>query len=548
MDSMNVMPSSMRLGEVVEEDPRDKTPLGMFVNSNNFQNFTLFVIVLNGIWIGLDVEYNHPSLKKNGALPLEPVSTIIEHLFCAYFSVEIIFRMVAFGSRNLRDGWFLFDFVLVVFMVIETWVLVIIEAIFGGEGGGLLSKFSTLRLLRLTRLTRLMTSLPELLTLVRGMLNAARAVGAVLLFMVLLMYIFAIVFTAQLGDPDAPERKMDPYWVRDADPTGVELFGSMGDSMMSLFTRGLLGDNLAETLQAIKDRGGMAEGDFSCEDPSDVETCERTGGALWLMWVFILFMIISAFCVLNMLVGILCEVIDGTAKDEMEQNNVLSLRSSIFDSFASVISTMDTSGDDHITKNEWKAMRLNEAVRSAFVGIGVEEEFLDLRLDQMEEHLFGRIDKNKLLDQETRWMPEDPDPDDSTGVPMDEFVGHILDVRPDVPASYLDLEILQMRAEKDERAFNAQCDRIENMIHERMNIKMDPVDCLRGDDAVVEPLSPMAADASPIEVRTELPNNGTASTADAWIQGLSTQFLFAELGHRAAVKSGSSMPPALYVD
>merc|ERR1719174_116428 len=170
------MPSSMRLGEVVEEDPRDKTPLGMFVNSNNFQNFTLFVIVLNGIWIGLDVEYNHPSLIKNGKLPLEPVSTIIEHLFCAYFTVEIVFRMAAFGSRNLRDGWFLFDFVLVLFMVVETWVLVIIEAIFGGEGGGLLSKFSTLRLLRLTRLTRLMTSLPELLTLVRGMLNAARAV------------------------------------------------------------------------------------------------------------------------------------------------------------------------------------------------------------------------------------------------------------------------------------------------------------------------------------------------------------------------------------
>merc|ERR1719163_1099194 len=148
-----------------------------------------------------------------------------------------------------------------------------------------------------------MSSLPELLTLVRGMIFAARAVGTVLLFMVLLMYVFAIVFTAQIGDPDAPERATpDTYWDRGSDPTAQELFGTMGDSMMSLFTRGLLGDNLAETLQAIKDRGGKDT--YECDSEGE---CNRTGGQLWLMWVFIVFMIISAFCLLNMLVGVLCE-------------------------------------------------------------------------------------------------------------------------------------------------------------------------------------------------------------------------------------------------
>lgn len=514
----------------VPEDPRDKTPMGLFVNSPLFQNLTLFIIVLNGIWIGLDVEYNHPSLKKNGVLPLEPTSLIIEHAFCVYFTVEIFMRIVAFGTRNVRDGWFLFDFLLVTFMIIETWILVIIEAIFGGEGGGLLSKFSTLRLLRLTRLSRLMHSMPELLTLVRGMLNAARAVGAVLLFMVLLMYIFAIVFTAQIGDVNAPERKLDPYWVRDTDPTSVELFGSMGDSMMTLFTRGLLGDNLAETLQAIKDRGGPWE----CEVEGDLDTCGREGGHLWLMWVFILFMIISAFCILNMLVGILCEVIDGTAKEEEERSHVVHLTSSICNVFRSI----DLSGDEHITVDEWKVMRLNESVRSAFVGIGVEEDFLDLRLDQMEEHLFGRLDKHKLLDKEKSWIPDGPERDDAKGVPLEEFVNHILEIRPDVAASYLDLEVLLTRAERDEQAFDAECDVIEARLLARRNmIEQFSEGC---------PSTPRAnltavEATTTVEAISEAPKNGTSSTTASWLQGLSSPLLFEVLRQRATVQSGSSV-------
>merc|ERR1719305_1098578 len=129
----------------------------------------------------------------------------------------------------------------------------------------------------------------------------------------MVMYVFAIVLTAQLGDSESPEKLDLPYWIRDADPTGQELFGSMGDSMMSLFTRGMLCDNLAETLEAIKDRGG----EWNCYDIDGEEVCRREGGSVLLLWVFMTWMIISAMMLLNMLVGILCEVIDGTAKSEI---------------------------------------------------------------------------------------------------------------------------------------------------------------------------------------------------------------------------------------
>ena len=49
------------------------------------------------------------------------------------------------------------------------------------------------RLLRLARMTRLLRALPELVTLIKGMIVATRAVGCCMLLLVLLIYVFAIV-------------------------------------------------------------------------------------------------------------------------------------------------------------------------------------------------------------------------------------------------------------------------------------------------------------------------------------------------------------------
>jgi len=516
--------------------PSQMTGLEKVANGHFFQNFTLLVIVLNGFWIGIDVEWNHPSLKKNGALPLEPTSIVVENLFCVYFTLEIALRLVAFGKRNLDKKlrfWFIFDSVLVTFMVIETWIMLIVDAITGGGGGNFLSKFSTLRLLRLTRLTRLMHSLPELLTLVRGMINAAKAVSIVLGFLVLLMYVFAIVFTSQLGHSESPEKMEDnPYWIRDSDPTAQELFGSMGDSMMTLFTRGLLGDNLAETLEAIKDRGG----EYTCTDadenavspvrtPGDEKVCMRTGGELWLMWVFVVFFVISAMCLLNMLVGVLCEVIEATAASEEAESEISGLRHNIEDSFRAV----DVSGDERITRKEWKSMRTNKDLRVSFGRLGVEENCEQQQMDQIEEHLFARLDTIHMLDDDNSWMPQAPASeeggDDEGGIAIEEFLEHILQIRPDVHANLLDLQVLRVRAERDEQHFNAKIDMIETRLAKvASEVPVVPHVALAG----VSSLNKLAEEPS----------------ENAWLRGLSMEVLFAELKHRADLLANAS-PPAL---
>merc|ERR1740138_1114279 len=83
------------------------------------------------------------------------------------------------------------------------------------------------------------------MTLVKGMVSAVKSVFFILMFLMLVMYVFAILFTSVVGDPD-----------HDAQPETCEyMFGTMGDAMMSLFTNGVLGDNLNMACQAILDCG-----------------------------------------------------------------------------------------------------------------------------------------------------------------------------------------------------------------------------------------------------------------------------------------------------
>jgi hypothetical protein len=504
-------------------------------SSSLFQNTTLIVIVFNAIWIGVDVEFNHMNLKKDGKLPLEPWSIVVEQLFCFYFSFELLVRFLSFRRKCdcTKDGWFVFDGTLVFFMVLENWILAIIALFLEGGSEGLLSKFSALRLLRLlrlTRMTRIIAFVPELVTLLKGMLSATKAVFFILMFLVLCMYVFAIIFTAQLGDPDAPERYFEfEYWESnceaedncDRDPTAIELFGSLGDSMMSLFTRGMLADNLAETLQAIKDAGG----EIICEDiekyangsyvrvfegeagPTDRQiidstVCSRTGGSSILFWVFLIFMIISAFCLLNMLIGVLCEVIDDSAAKENESTQISELKRNMATAFTAI----DSSQDGLITSSEWSKMKSQPEVRASMANLGVEEQYIGFRLGQMQESLFGNAEG---------------DIDGREGLTFEQFISKVMEIRPDTDASALDIELLRTRVEREEMSFTSRLDFVEEALKSVNNISPE----IPAKAAISKPVPVI----SPSAVKAE----ETTNLSVAWLREVPTEVLFAVLNSRS---------------
>merc|ERR1712032_134981 len=108
-----------------------------------------------------------------------------------------------------KDTWFCFDSLLVGLMVWETWIIVLLVAIVSdGIGGGGLKKmgifriFRLLRLTRVARLARLLRAFPELLVLCKGALMGLRSVGATLVLLFALIYVYSIMFTQLLSDTD----------------------------------------------------------------------------------------------------------------------------------------------------------------------------------------------------------------------------------------------------------------------------------------------------------------------------------------------------------
>lgn len=381
-----------------------------------FQNTTLFVIVVNALWICIDVQWNHSRLADDdGRLPLVPASTVVEFAFCTYFTVELLIRFLAFRRKRccFRDYWFVFDGFLVALMVMETWVLPLVDLASGSSdsGGGTMSTFSSfrlLRLLRLTRMARIMRFFPALMVLIQGMFRATKAVFWILLFLVLMMYLFAIVFTVQLSDPDSEE------------PEGAALlFGSLGSSMMTLFTQGVLGDNLAAILQEI-----LTE-------------------SVLLMLLFGMFVVISSLTLLNMLIGVLCDVVQCTAEEEENNFREAEVRRLFEKAFRSI----DSDGNSQITRREWDIIKDSDCIGECLDLLGVDDMFRDEIVSHLSENLFGNRSE-PYRDSLGKWRLDpsrtaDGADGNKVTLTLQAFVEKVGELRSDVPANSLELEGLR---------------------------------------------------------------------------------------------------------
>jgi len=416
-----------------------------------FQNLTLAVIVINAGWIGIDIEKNHANIPVDGdELPLYPGYKIVENLFCLYFTFEVVVRFGSYRRKIscLFDGWFVFDSVLVFFMVLETWIFGIVELISSSGGGGFLSNFSALRLLRLLRLTRmarLMNAVPELMMLVKGMISSAKAVSWIIIFLILVMYVFAIILCSAIAEPpgctdpdkcanmvlateegvleDEPcvpgalckhayEMGFDEgseHEAFDGEVNPKYIFGTLGDAMMTLFTNGVLGDNLYQTVQSLHS-----------QNPTSVPLVE---------YIFWIFFVISSCTLLNMLIGVLCDVITKNAEAEKLAASEAAMRLTLSDAFAA----MDANEDGRVTAQEWDQMKKDPKVRKALTCNGIDGANLDEQLEKMHQAIFAK--KNKKGKE---------------GLALDEFVNRLLDIQPTKPTSSLELSLLRSRIEMKE--------------------------------------------------------------------------------------------------
>jgi len=298
-----------------------------------FEYATLGVIAFNAVWIWIDVDNNDKELLMDA----HPVFQIAENFFCIFFTVEWAIRWGAFREKRfaLKDAWFCFDTVLVVIMILETWVMTLMFLIIGNGQSGNLGNTSVLKLIRLIRLTRmarmakLLRAVPELIILIKGIWVAARSVLFTLLLLFIIIYFFAIVLRQITSETEI----------------GDKYYKSVPAAMSSL----LLDAVLPDQAYVVRDNG----------DANIALGC--------LMLVFIL---LSSLTVMNMLVGILCEVVSVVSAVEKEQLTVNYVKQKLENMFVNTM--VDADGSKTISKIEFENMLTNEETAKIIQDIGVD--------------------------------------------------------------------------------------------------------------------------------------------------------------------------------
>ena len=163
------------------------------VNGPSGQAFIMGVILFNAVILGL--ETSGTVMAQVG-----PLILILDGLCLAIFVAEIAAKLFARRLAFFRDGWNIFDLVVV--------GIALMPATQG---------LSVLRALRILRLLRIVSVTPRLRRVVEGFLSALPGMASVFLLMGIIFYIFAVMATKLFA-------AAFPDW-----------FGDLGNSAYSLF-------------------------------------------------------------------------------------------------------------------------------------------------------------------------------------------------------------------------------------------------------------------------------------------------------------------------
>ena len=169
------------------------TKIKNFVESNFFSKFIIYLIVLNGITMGLETSKSFMSSFGDYAL-------IFNQIVITIFTIEILLRIYVHKISFFKDPWSIFDFLVVGISLIPA------------SAG-----FEIIRVLRVLRLFRLITAVPQMRKIVSALISVIPGMLSVIALMTLFFYIFAIMAT-QLFSEKFPE------W-----------FGTLGESFYTLF-------------------------------------------------------------------------------------------------------------------------------------------------------------------------------------------------------------------------------------------------------------------------------------------------------------------------
>lgn len=224
-----------------------------FVERAAVRNSILGVIIFNAVTLGMST--SHTITAQIGDL-----LAVIDRVVIAIFVAELLLKFFAYRMAFFKNAWNIFD------------LLVVSVGLLPDKSG-----LSALRGLRVIRALRLLSVVPQMRAVVQALLDALPGMGAVIIMLSIVYYVFAVMATLMYGS------------------AFDEWFGTLGRSLYSLFQ--------IMTLESWS---------MGIVRPVMIEFPTA--------WVFFVpFIIITAFSVLNLFIGLLVNTMQSAVEDEAEQ-------------------------------------------------------------------------------------------------------------------------------------------------------------------------------------------------------------------------------------
>eukprot|EP00930_Biecheleria_cincta_P084519 TRINITY_DN73984_c0_g1_i1.p1 TRINITY_DN73984_c0_g1~~TRINITY_DN73984_c0_g1_i1.p1 ORF type:complete len:565 (+),score=76.19 TRINITY_DN73984_c0_g1_i1:39-1733(+) len=347
--------------------------LRRFVTSSAFERLSAALLVLNTMFLGVQVELSF--------LPEMPTSVqVIDVMLAAFFGVEVCLRVWAYKCKQFFCGpgrnWNIFDAIVVTLSALETVISYLVPTTAESStvsNIGIIRIVRVFRLIRLLRIMRVLRFFKDVRILMLAVAHTMGTAAWAFLLTFMCMYMFGIAITQMVADYVKEQKALGNNIDRNSEL--VQHFSSMAMASLTLFMSiagGLSWEVVAHALGKINP---LAEA------------------------LFIGYIMFTAFCMLNVIIGIFCknavEVFENDKEKMIEAQ--LNEKSRYMDNLAGMFNAWDTSGDGYITLEEFKEHLQNPQMEAFLESMGVKPRDA-LRLFEMMDLEDGRRDSQVDLD------------------------------------------------------------------------------------------------------------------------------------------------------
>ncbi len=167
--------------------------LKRLIEHNTVQRILLGLIIINAVTLGLETV---PSVMT----AVGPYLLALDKAILSVFVIEILIRLFVHRLAFFKDGWSLFDFIVVGI------------ALLPASG-----PFAVLRALRVLRILRVLSFIPSMRNIVGALIQSLNGMLSIAMVLALVYYVCAVMATKLFGEAF-------PEW-----------FGSLGASLYTLF-------------------------------------------------------------------------------------------------------------------------------------------------------------------------------------------------------------------------------------------------------------------------------------------------------------------------